>query len=116
MISSSEKSTAAIGVLNAACQRRRGADGHEPPHLWDAQSEPARDDRRDARADVHRRPFASERDAARQRRRAAHELPDDRAQRDAAVLDEDRGTRLRNAASARIWKEPDEENARDEGA
>ena len=112
MISSRENSTAAIGVLNAAASaadaptgmsqrtcavlspsRRAITDAIPAPMCTDGPSRPSA------------MPLAS--DVA-----AADEFPDDRAERDAAVVDEDRRSGLRNAAAARVGKETEEQIAR----
>jgi hypothetical protein len=82
--------------------------GHQPPHLLAAQSKTLADDRRKAGADVNRRTFPTECDAARERRRTAYEFPNDGAQRNPAVVDEYRGACLRDSASPRLRKPPDE--------
>ncbi len=94
----------------------RGPYRDQPADLRRAQAEPARDDGGNARSDVYRRALASKCDAARQRRRAAEELAEDGAQRDVAVVDEDGGARLWNAAAAGLGKEPKEEISRAERA
>ncbi len=63
---------------------------------------------------MNRWTFAAERDAARQRCRAADEFSDHRAKRDASIVDEDRGTRLWNAASARVREIPVQKKSGDE--
>src|SRR4029077_16360588 len=56
------------------------------------------------RAHLHRRAFASERNAARESRRGAKEFTEDGAEGNAAAAGVERGLRLRYAAAARIGK------------
>ena len=94
------------------CQRRikRGCNGCRRSH-WDqllyllgAQSEEASEDGSNARANLNRRPFASQRDSAGKRCRRAEELAEHGAQRDAPFAREQRSLRLRHAAASRIRK------------
>ena len=81
-------------------KRSGPTDGEQPPYLRLAQPQPARDDRRDSGSDVDRGSFASQRDAAGERSRAADEFADDRSERDASVVNENRGAGLWNSAAA----------------
>ena len=85
-------------------ERGSAADRHERLNLILAETQLARDDGREAGADVNRRPLAAECNAAGERRRAADELSDDRAKRDAPVVNEKRGAGLWDAAAAREWE------------
>ena len=116
MISSRVKSTAAIGVLNAAESAAAPPTGTS--HFTCALLRPRRRAITDASpgADVHRRAFAAEWNSARKRDGAADELADHRSQRDPAVVNENSGARLRNSAPARQWEIPIEEISRDERA
>ena len=82
----------------------RGANRDQRLHLLRAQSQPASKHRGDARAHLHRRPLAAQRNAAGQRRRRAKELAQNGAQRDESVARKERRLGLRNAAAARIGK------------
>ena len=104
MISSSEKSTAAIAVLKAAESAAAAPTGTQPANLGGTQAEPACEHGGDSRADLDGRTFTAERDPARQRGGAAHEVADDRPELDAPVMDEDCRTRLRDAAAPGIRK------------
>ena len=99
MISSSENSTAAIGVLKAAARAADAADGDERLQAVLAEAAAAADHRCQTGADVDRRALAAEGDAAGQRDGAAHELADDGSERDHAVGNEQRELRLRDAAA-----------------
>ena len=115
MISSSENSTAAIGVLNAAASAADAPTGTSALTLRRAQAEAAAEHGGDAGADVHRWPFAAERDAAGQRRRAADELAEHGAQaRCRPSRDEQRGLGLRDAAAARVREIAEQQEAGDE--
>ena len=114
MISSSENSTAAIGVLNAAASAADAPTGTS--HRTCAVLSPSRRAMTDAMpapmwTDGPSRP---ERDAAGERRRAADELSEHRAEGNAAVVDEDRRARLRNPAASRVGKEAEQQIAGDE--
>src|SRR5258706_5210992 len=85
------------------CGSERGgsAAGNQSPNLESAQPETLRDDGRESRSHVNRGPLASERNSGGQRNHAADEFSRDRSQRDAAVVNEERRTGLRNATPAR---------------
>ena len=97
-------------------QRRRAAHRHQRLHVRRAQTETPADHRGDPGADLHRRAFAAERDAARQRNRAAQKFAEHRAQRDVPVADEQRELRLRDAAAARIGKIAEQQIAAEQRA
>ena len=100
------------------CGSERGgsADGNQSPNLESAQPETLRDDGRESRSHVNRGPLASERNSGGQRNHAADEFSRDRSQRDAAVVNEERGAGLWNSAAAREWEILVEEISRDQRA
>ena len=110
--SSSEKSTAAMGVLKAAASAADAPTGNQGAHAARAQTEPAAEHGRDARAHLHARTFAAQRDAAGQRDRAEPELAEHGAQADVAVAQEEGDLGLRNAAAARIRENSDTAGSR----
>ncbi len=116
MISSSENSTAAIGVLKAAASAAARADRNQRLDLLLAEAEPPGDHRGEPGADLDRGPFASQRDPARQRGRAAEELADHGAEGDLAVADERARLGLGNAAAAGVREVAEEQVAGDERA
>src|SRR6202040_3582068 len=65
----------------------------------------------DARADLHRRAFASEGNAAGQSGARAKEFAEDRAKGDAATAGVERRLGLRHAAAARVGKIPEQKIA-----
>jgi hypothetical protein len=67
-------------------QRRRGANRQQRFDIRFTQAEAPAQHGSDAGADLHRRPFASERDTARQRNGTSDKFPDDGAQRYVSVL------------------------------
>src|SRR5207237_6212241 len=78
---------------------RCSSDRHQPLHLSFAQPELPRDHRRQARSDIDRRSFSAERDAAGERSRAADEFADNGTERDAPVVNENRGAGLWDSAA-----------------
>src|SRR4030095_14450085 len=83
-------------------------------HFFLAQAKFPAQDRRDARAYLHRRTFTAERNAAGKGRRSAKEFSKDGAQRDAAFSGIERGFALWDTAAARVRKIPIEQEAHDE--
>ncbi len=100
MISSSEKSTAAIGVLKAAANAAAQPTGTSALTCLGVSPRIAGDHRGDSRAHLHRGAFAAQRDAAGQSRGATEELAQNGAEGDPAVVDEQREFGLRDAAAA----------------
>ena len=68
--SSSVNSTAAMGVLKAAASAAAAPTGNQRLHASRRQTQTPAQHRGDARADLHRRAFAAERNAAGQRERS----------------------------------------------
>ena len=97
-------------------QRRRRAHRNQLANPVRAQAQTPAEHRRDSRAHLHRRPFASQRDAAGERCRAAPELPEHRAKADEAVAQEQRRFGLRDAAAACVGEKAREQIAGDERA
>ena len=100
------------GRIERRRQRRRATHGQQIPHARFAQSEAPAQIRCDARADLYRRAFAAQRNAACQRDGATEKFPRRRRQRNVSVVDKDRELGLRNAAPARVRKESEQKNTR----
>ena len=90
--------------IKRGCNRRRRSHRDQVLYLLGAQSEETSEHGSNARANLNRRPFASQRDSAGERCRRAEELAEHGAQRDAAFAREQRSLGLRHAAASRIGK------------
>ena len=106
------------GDRSVECGGERGgsADGNQGSDLQSAQSESPRDDGCESGPHVDRGSLTSEWDSAGERNGAADELAHHGSERDAAVVNEERGARLWNAAPAREREVLEEEISGDERA
>ncbi len=93
------------GRVESRCERRRRAHWNQLANPVGAQSQPPSEYRCDSRAHLYRGPFAAQRDAARERCRAATELPEHGAKADETIAQEQRRLRLRDAAAAGVGEE-----------
>src|SRR6266550_644701 len=78
----------------------RSSDRQQPLHLSFAKPKLPRNHRRQARSDIDRWSLSAERDATGERSRAADEFADNGTERDAPVVNEDRGAGLWDSAAA----------------
>ncbi len=90
------------GRVECRGESRGRPDRDERAHAVRPEPKPTSEYGGDARADLDRRSFTPECDAAGERDRGTRELAQDRAQFDVAVVEEERGLGLRNAAATRV--------------
>ena len=114
MISSSANSTAATGVLNAAASAPAAPTGTRSRTRSGEQVQPLADDRREAGADLHRRPLAAHRVARPDAQHAGEELAERDAAGDHAAREVVGRLGLGHAAAAHVRKHLRQQHARDD--
>ena len=97
------------GCVESRRQRRGRAHWNQLANPVRPQSQAPPEHRCDSRSYLHRWPFAAQRDAAGERRRAASELSEHRAKADKTIAQEQRRFGLRNAAAAGVGKKAREQ-------